>query len=88
VIRQYIWYGELPFQTYNDVDRTFYESIIYRTNVFYKNLITPLSQQTGTRIWGGLFTGRHNPIHGGLTVVVLTTDTREKTTPYPPRISC
>ncbi len=28
VIRQYIWYGELPFQTYNDVDRTFYESII------------------------------------------------------------
>jgi pyruvate carboxylase subunit A len=27
VIRQYIWYGELPFQTYNDVDRTFYESI-------------------------------------------------------------
>ncbi len=27
VIRQYTWYGELPFQTYNDVDRTFYESI-------------------------------------------------------------
>ncbi len=27
VIRQYIWYGELPFQTYNDVDRTFNESI-------------------------------------------------------------
>ena len=28
VVRQYRWYGELPFQTYNDVDRTFYESII------------------------------------------------------------
>jgi hypothetical protein len=28
VIRQYIWYGELPFQSYNDVDRTFYESIM------------------------------------------------------------
>jgi hypothetical protein len=27
VIRQYIRYGELPFQTCNDVDRTFYESI-------------------------------------------------------------
>jgi hypothetical protein len=34
VIRQYIWYGELPFQTYNDVDRTFYESInVYRPHI-------------------------------------------------------
>ena len=26
-IRQYMWYGQSPFQIYNDVDRAFYESI-------------------------------------------------------------
>jgi hypothetical protein len=29
-IRQYMRYGGLPFQIYNDVDRAFYESIITR----------------------------------------------------------
>ncbi len=24
---EYIWYSEAPFQTYNEVDRSFYESI-------------------------------------------------------------
>ena len=26
-IRQYMWYGESPFQIYNDVDRAFYDTI-------------------------------------------------------------
>ncbi len=30
-IWQHIWYGELSFLAYNDVDRAFYESIISNT---------------------------------------------------------
>ncbi len=33
-IWQYIWYGESPFQAYNDVDRAFYESINYSGMAF------------------------------------------------------
>lgn len=27
VILQYMWYGEMPFQIYNDVDRAFYDQM-------------------------------------------------------------
>ncbi len=33
-IWQYIWYGELSFQTYNDVDRAFYDSITVEISFF------------------------------------------------------
>ncbi len=41
--------------------------------------------QPSRREWLGapFFTGLHKPIPGGLTVVVLTTDTREKSGPEP-----
>jgi hypothetical protein len=50
------------------------------------NLITPKDQQV---LWGRitLFTGRHKPIHGGLTAAVLAADTREKSNPAPLKIT-
>ena len=49
VIRQYIWYGELPIQIYNDVDRAFYESIIFNTiNQILEHTITNTTSITAT----------------------------------------